>query len=74
MDFEDMDRKELIKGEVFLDAASRPYLAANGWLHYWHPEGKWVTLRELKAFEFADRILNPEEAAMYGVDSNNEAQ
>ena len=54
---------------VFLDDASRPYLAFRGWLHYWHADKKWVTLREMKPGEcetLEARKLPDEQAALYG--------
>ena len=54
---------------VFLDDASRPYLAFRGWLHYWHADKKWVTLREMKPGECGTleaRKLPDEQAALYG--------
>lgn len=55
---------------VFLDAASRPYLAFRGWLHYWHADNKWVTLREIKPGEretLEARKLPDKQAALYGL-------
>lgn len=54
---------------VFLDDASRPYLAFRGWLHYWHADKKWVTLRAMKPGErerLEARKLPDEQAALYG--------
>lgn len=54
---------------VFLDDASRPYLAFRDWLHYWHADKKWVTLRALKPSEretLEARKLPDDQAALYG--------
>lgn len=54
---------------VFLDDASRPYLAFRGWLHYWHADKKWVTLREMRPGEretLEARKLPDDQAALYG--------
>ena len=43
---------------VFIDDASRPYRVMDWndetWLFYWHPDGKWVSLRKAT---FAEVIL-----------------
>ena len=54
---------------VFIDDASRPYLAFRGWLHYLHADDKWVTLRVMKPGEretLEARKLPDEQAALYG--------
>lgn len=39
------------KGFVFLDAANRPYRCAmwsgSPWLFRWHPDNKWVSVRQV---------------------------
>ena len=55
---------------VFIDDASRPYLVSKGWLWRRHPDGQWVSLRELKAGELGlleKRKLNPDLAKHYGI-------
>lgn len=54
---------------VFLDERSLPCLAFRGWLHYWHPDKKWVTLRDMNPGEretLEARKLPDDQAAFYG--------
>lgn len=57
-----------LKGIVIL-TKNTPYMITNGWVHYWHADKKWVTLRPIKALELIDRkhILPPDQALMYGI-------
>ncbi len=56
---------------VFIDSMSRPFLLANGWIHYWNEANKnWVTLREHTAFDLGRFFLvrlPKHEAAIYGL-------
>ncbi len=43
------------KGFVFLDKSNRPYRCCmyqgTPWLFYWHPDNRWVTLRQVTQTE-----------------------
>lgn len=61
-------------GFVFLDHLSRPYYVApwgqadDWWLFYWHPDHKWVSLRQIWEVEwhmFSERRLARERAELY---------
>lgn len=62
-----MDMKE----KVFLDDGNRPYLVREWgtegrvWLFYWHPEGHWTSLREVKPLETFPDNLTKKEQDMY---------
>lgn len=55
---------------VFLDQ-NRPKLITRGWMHYWHPDKRWVTEREVTQEEtttFEARKLKPEHARLYNTE------
>lgn len=65
---------EVFKGWdfVFLDDNHRPFrvrqFGEELWLHYWHPDKRWVTLRPLRTFEgpeLKDRALPEDQAKLY---------
>lgn len=67
------------KGFVFLDDASRPYWCRvwcdNPWLFYWHPDYKFVSLRQVTQadiFGFPHN-LSEEEQQIY-IDKHWESQ
>lgn len=62
---------------VFLDDANRPYrvklYGGEPWLFYWHPDGKWVTLRQVtqsEIWQWHARRLPDEQAELYNDKSN----
>jgi hypothetical protein len=62
---------------VFIDDAKRPYrvmmYCGTPWLFYWHPDNKWVTLREVtqsEIWDFGQNKLDPEQASLYELTSN----
>lgn len=64
------------KGFAFLDSAGRPYLCAmwggNPWLFYWHPDKKWVSLRQVSQFDIwkFPKNLTTEERDIYWEEHN----
>lgn len=55
-------------GRIFLDEANRPYWVrlweGKPWLFYWHPDNKWVSLREVFTAEtmgFPDNLSEAEQ-------------
>lgn len=57
---------------VFLDDAQRPYRVMDWedktWIFYWHPDGKWVSLRKATFPEvicLAEKALPQEQAQLY---------
>lgn len=57
-----------IKGHVFLGMDGRPYLVARGWIHWWHPDKRWVTLQKDDGRSRSFKPLPSDQAAMYGVE------
>ena len=59
------------KGHVFLDEAHRPYLLRKWgdkdklWLFYWHPDGYWTSLREVKSSDRFPHNLTQSEQDIY---------
>jgi hypothetical protein len=64
---EDYVRELSANGFVFLDARPRPYYVStvSKWLHYWHPDHMWVTLKKLTDEEIERHRQSrlPDEAA-----------
>ncbi|MDD5220714.1 MAG: hypothetical protein PHV11_09115 [Candidatus Bipolaricaulis sp.] len=56
-------------GKVFLDDNLRPFyivsIGGQKWLHYWHPDKMWVSLRPIKENEIFPDNLTEEEQEMY---------
>lgn len=62
------------KGFVFIDVVSRPFYVriygekGKPWLFYWHPDKRWVTLREVNQRDivnFWPRRISAKEAQIY---------
>jgi len=59
------------KGFVFLDKLNRPYRCCmyhgTPWLFYWHPDNKWVTLRQINQADIwqMPHNLNQKEQDLY---------
>ena len=67
-----MNKKLDEKGFVFLDDKNRPYWCCmyhdTPWIMYWHPDKRWVTLRQVNQTEIWSFWLNKladEHAEMY---------
>ncbi len=61
--------KELISGSVWIDRRGEPFAIARGWVHWWHPDKQWVTLREALFIEplLSCERVSPEHAKLYGI-------
>lgn len=65
------------KGFIFLDDADRPYWCRmwgdSPWLFYWHPDYKWVSLRQLSQTDIwrFPHNLSEEEQQIY-IDKHQE--
>lgn len=59
------------KGFIFLNTNDRPFKCCmyfnNPWLFYWHPDNKWVTLRQVTQDEIfkLPRNLSKEHQEVY---------
>jgi hypothetical protein len=62
------------KGFIFLGADHRPYrcsmIGDEAWLHWWHPDKKWVTMRPVSQTEIwsMPRNLTDAEQELYRPD------
>lgn len=43
---------------VFIAKDNRPYFYKDGWLHWWHPDKKWVTHKKISDLQAVGMIKN----------------
>lgn len=53
------DQKEF----VFLGGDGRPYFYKDNWIHWWHPNKNWVTMRRISG---AQVDMLPNNISLYG--------